>query len=70
MKPKKACSVFVKSEEELAKFKKKYKMTHVKDIFFHNDKLELIMEKPIQFKKVNRRTNVLIASQINSYAKM
>lgn len=68
MKPQNSSSVYIKSAEELDKY---YPRLHkVKDIFLCNDKLELIMDEPTRYNKVNRRTNVLISSQINSYAKM
>ena len=68
MKPRNSYSVFVKSAQQLAKYRNR--MHHVKDIFLRNEKLELVMDEPTRYNNVNRRTNVLIASQINSYSKM
>lgn len=63
LKPYGSYSVYVKNEEELAKYMDK--MHLVDDIFLRDDKLELILNEPAPFNKTNRRTNVLIASQIN-----
>ena len=68
MKPRSSYSASIKSDEELSKYMDK--MHLVEDIFLRDDKLELILNEPAPFNRTNRRTNVLIASEINTYAKI
>lgn len=68
MKPTKSYSRILKNPKDLKKYK--HKMHTVCDINMLDDKLELIMKDPTPENIINTRTNVLIAAQINSYAKM
>ena len=68
LKPRKTSSRILHDPKELEKFKDKWHK--VIDVNMLNNKLELIMDEPMPFNHINRRTNVLIASQVNSFAKM